>query len=168
MTDTDHTAIPLAYDPEHQRFQGTAIHGDTPFDVPYISRITDTLWQGGCADGLILPPEVQHVVSLYPWEAYSRRHNVRSFLAVRMHDDLEGPDKGLVLALVQWINECRKTGITLVHCQAGLNRSGLIAAAVLISGGMDADAAIKVLREQRSPAVLCNPVFEKWLRDFQP
>jgi hypothetical protein len=29
---------------------------------------------------------------------------------------------------------------------------------------MTADAAIALLRERRSPAVLCNQAFERWLR----
>lgn len=163
MTATDPTAIPLQLDPEHQRMRGTAIHGNTPFDVPYISRVTDTLWQGGCADGLVLPRQVEHLVSLYPWESYAVYHELRSTLKVRMYDSLGLPDEGQLVALVRWVQECRKTGITLVHCQAGLNRSGLLAALVLMDGGMTAEKAISVLREQRSPAVLCNPAFEEYL-----
>jgi hypothetical protein len=58
----------------------------------------------------------------------------------------------------------RKTGPCLVHCQAGLNRSSLVVARVLMLEGATADEAIGLLREKRSPACLCNPAFEEWLR----
>ena len=34
----------------------------------------------------------------------------------------------------------------------------------LVLGGMTADDAIALIREKRSPACLCNPSFERWLR----
>jgi protein-tyrosine phosphatase len=52
----------------------------------------------------------------------------------------------------------------LVHCQAGLNRSGVVVAYALMLNGMSAAEAIARIRERRSPAVLCNPQFERWLR----
>jgi len=44
----DPTRIDIDLDPRVQRMQGVAYHGNTPFDVPYISKITDGLYQGGC------------------------------------------------------------------------------------------------------------------------
>lgn len=160
---SDPTAIPLEVDPLHQRMRGVAVHGRTPFDVPFISRITDDLWTGGCESGLVLPKHIEHVVSLYPWESYEVRHEVRSFLTVRMYDDLAGPALGEIDAIAAWVNACRSTGVTLVHCQAGLNRSALIAARALMLDGRSAAEAIALLRDQRSPAVLCNPSFERFL-----
>jgi protein-tyrosine phosphatase len=52
-----------------------------------------------------------------------------------------------------------------VHCQAGLNRSGLITARALMLRGMSATDAIQLLRKRRDPAVLCNAVFANWLVD---
>jgi protein-tyrosine phosphatase len=128
--------------------------------VPFISKITDDLWQGGCTIGLILPTEVKHVVSLYAWEQYVVRHPLSSSLTVRMYDDLEsGVGHEQVLAIARWVNLCRKTGVTLVHCQAGLNRSALISATALVLDGMSPPGAIELLRAKRSPAVLCNPSF---------
>jgi protein-tyrosine phosphatase len=166
--DYDPTAIELTTDPERQRMSGVAYHGNTPFDVPFISRITDDLWQGGCEDGLVLPREVKHVVSLYPWEEYTRLHVVDSWLQVRMYDsdDDSGADEETLVRLAKWINECRKTGVTLVHCQAGLNRSSLLTGLALVLDGMTATDAIELLRKTRSPAVLCNRAFEQWLLEF--
>lgn len=164
MTDIDPTAFEISFDPKTRRMCGVAVHGNTPFDVPFISQISDNLWQGGCENGLTLPLEIKHVVSLYPWEEYSSHKPVLSSLKVRLYDDLAGPDEAVVTGIAQWVNACRKTGPTLVHCQAGLNRSALVAGYALMLEGMSADNAITLMREKRSPAVLCNPVFEQWLR----
>lgn len=164
---TDHTAFPIEFDPREQRMRGTAVHGNTPFDVPYISQVTDNLWQGGCTRGLLLPPHIEHVVSLYPWEAYDNRHDLASMTSIRLYDDLEGPDTEHIVAIAYWVNACRARGVTLVHCQAGLNRSGMVAAVALMLDGMCSHDAIALLRESRSPAVLCNPSFVTWLHELE-
>lgn len=51
----------------------------------------------------------------------------------------------------------------LIRCQAGLNRSGLIMALVLMREGYKAKDAIALMREKRGISVLCNRTFEKWL-----
>ncbi|MEO0024105.1 MAG: hypothetical protein RL196_546 [Actinomycetota bacterium] len=51
----------------------------------------------------------------------------------------------------------------LIRCQAGLNRSGLVMALVLMRAGRDARAAIDLIREKRCDAALCNSTFEHWL-----
>jgi protein-tyrosine phosphatase len=158
----DPTRIDLTLDPQEKRMVGVAIHGNTPFDVPYVSQIAPDLWTGGCADGLILPRDIEHVVSLYPWERYDARHEVRSVLSVRMYDSL-GQTFEQVNAIASWVNVCRRSGPVLVHCQAGLNRSALVAARALMLDGMTGAEAVALLREKRSSAVLCNPAFKSWL-----
>jgi protein-tyrosine phosphatase len=148
--------------------RGTAVHGDKYFDVPFISQIEGNLYQGGCTNGLILPHFIKHVISLYPWESYSRRHDLDTNHAVRMYDSLEGPDRDEIIYLAELVNLCVEDAPTLVHCQAGLNRSGLVAAVALMLQGRTAEEAITLLRTTRSEAVLCNPVFEQWVRDFTP
>lgn len=157
---TDPTRIDLAVDPLAQRMTGVAYHGGTPFDVPYMSKITENLWQGGCRDGLVLPHHIKHVVSLYPWERYRVAHELDSHMAVRLYDSLDTPDDGQLEALAGWVNVCRRTGPVLVHCQAGLNRSGLVAGLALVLDGTPPADAVALLRSSRSPAVLCNPAFE--------
>lgn len=166
MTTIDPTAIPIHLDPTEQRMNGIAVHGNTPFNVAYVTPITDDLWTGGCANGFILPSKVKHVISLYPWEKYKNNHQLKSFLSVWLYDDLEGPDTEQIVGIARWVNVCRGTGITLVHCQAGLNRSGMVAAVALMLGGHTADSAIELLRTKRSSAVLCNPSFVHWLREL--
>lgn len=75
-----------------------------------------------------------------------------------------------VLATAIWVHQRWTTGATvLVRCQAGLNRSGLITALVLMLEGRTAVEAITLLREQRSRWVLCNDAFVRWLiEDAEP
>lgn len=158
----DPTRIDLAVDPQRQRLVGISAHGLLPFDVPFVSEILPDLWLGGCEDGLVLPTFVEHLVSLYPWEQYTVRHELASSLQVRMYDSVDQAFHQ-VDGIAAWVNECRATGPTLVHCQAGLNRSSLVVGRALVLDGMDPVEAIALLREKRSPVCLSNPSFERWL-----
>lgn len=160
---SDPTAINIRFDPTIQRMKGTTVHGRMAFDVPFVSKIAHNLWQGGCEDGLILPNFIRHLVSLYPWESYKIRHDLDSVLLVRMYDS-EDQTFEQIEELARWVNLCRTTGPVLVHCQAGLNRSSLVAARALMLDGMSADDAVRIVREKRSPACLCNRAFEDYLR----
>lgn len=51
----------------------------------------------------------------------------------------------------------------LVRCQAGLNRSSLVAALTMMRIGSSADRAIEHFRSVRSPYVLCNQSFVDYL-----
>jgi protein-tyrosine phosphatase len=155
-------------DPLIMRMEGVTAHGDRRFEVPFITQLDATLFQGGCMDGLLLPGHIEHVVSLYTEERYTVGHRLASQLSVTMADSLGTPDTDEVVAIATWVNSCRRQGPTLVHCQAGLNRSSMIIAAAYMLDGMTAPEAIAMLREKRSPAALCNPSFERWLLDFQP
>jgi protein-tyrosine phosphatase len=159
----DHTKINIAFDPLQQRMQGHTRHKGMYFDVPFISHIVDNLYMGGCENGLELPSNIKNIVSLYPWERYTIKHEMESQLYFKAYDD----DIQLIVEqleeLSNWIIGRLKQGPTLVHCQAGLNRSGLLSAIVLCKTGMSPQDAIALLREKRSKAVLCNQSFEDWL-----
>lgn len=160
---SDPTAIDIAFDPYTQRMTGVARHGLTPFDVPFISHIVGNLYQGGCRDGLVLPSSIQHVISLYKWEKYTVSHNLGSNTVVTMYDS---EDQGFeqVEELAELAVMCMQDGPTLIHCQAGLNRSSLVAArAIMLGYGATAQHAIELIRDKRSPACLCNRSFEEWL-----
>ena len=53
----------------------------------------------------------------------------------------------------------------LIRCQAGLNRSGLVTALILMKTGLRAEIAINQIREKRGNVALCNAEFERWLLD---
>jgi protein-tyrosine phosphatase len=51
----------------------------------------------------------------------------------------------------------------LVRCQAGLNRSGLVTALILMSTGLDAETAIDQIRTKRAESALFNEDYVTWL-----
>ena len=51
----------------------------------------------------------------------------------------------------------------LVRCQAGLNRSGLVTALILMSTGLDAETAIREIRKNRADIALFNNEYVTWL-----
>lgn len=151
--------------PRVQRMLGWTEHGNHRFDVPFMSEISENLWLGGCESGLILPEDIEHVVSLYKWEHYEVNHALRSSLTVTMFDD-HSNDLSQIERIADWVAGCVEDAPTLVHCQAGLNRSSLVVARVLMKSGLTSVGAITALRELRSPAVLCNTSFEDYLRSI--
>ena len=148
-------------DLETHRIEGIARMGNTPFSVPLFSQINETLWQGGCPVG-VAPEEFEFIVNLYPWEPY-RWHPNQEMHIHTLYDSETLPDLRLLDYLSDIVNSCRRRGRTLVHCQAGLNRSAFITALALIKDGNAPEAAIALLRSKRSPAILCNAAFEKYL-----
>lgn len=159
---SDHTKIPIDFDPQVKRMVGVTYHKEIHFDVPFITQVGENLWQGGCTNGLILPTHINYVVSLYPWERYEINHKVRGEMYIRMYDD---PNQSLeqIEEIAAQVQRWRKHGNVLVHCQAGLNRSSLVTALCLMDDGMSAEEAIRWLRLNRSNACLCNEAFEQWL-----
>lgn len=167
QVETDPTRIDLDF---ADRITGRTAIGDLEIDCPVLTEVAHNLYQGGCEDGLYLPEGIDYVVSLYKWEKYRVRKNqtVRGEITVTMYDDPDRPiDSDTVVMLAEWVNKKRKEGPVLVHCQAGLNRSSLIVATALILEGWTAEEAILHLRSERSPAVLCNPAFVRWLHGFE-
>lgn len=166
--------LPELVDPEKQRihFSGMSMHGWLSLDVPYISCITDDsfgsvgrrIWQGGVEDGLVLPGHFQHVVRLHS-QSYIIKHRVQTNLQVRMQDSVEQA-LDIVETLADYVVSLFKSpgeGDILIHCQVGLNRSGVVMGRVLQKLGWEAGDILRHLREVRDPEVLFNPAFEGWL-----
>ena len=135
---------------------------DGYFNAPLISHIEGNLYVGGCIGGVRLDDDFAHVISLYKWEQYELGPNT-SRTEVTMYDSGDVPDAAQIDKLADLVVSGLRDGKTLVHCQAGLNRSNLIAATALIKMGRTPREAIDLLREKRSPVVLCNRAFEGWL-----
>jgi len=53
----------------------------------------------------------------------------------------------------------------LVHCAAGLNRSGVVSARALMFMGLPVVEAIARVRSARGPFALSNPAFVAWLHE---
>jgi hypothetical protein len=133
------------------------------FDAPMVSHIIDNLYVGGCSNGLDLPHEFVKVVSLYRWEKYKLGPDTE-YVEVEMYDSHDGASMIDVRVMAEHALQSLDKGPVLIHCQAGLNRSNLVATVVLREKyGMTSKEAIALLREKRSPLVLCNETFEKQL-----
>lgn len=167
--------------------------GAGEFEVPLFSQIMDNLWTG-CSPSefpdnwAVSVPEVKWlyeeqsdpdstlvvmtsrfdaILNLYPWAPYIVPEGIE-YQEAELLDSHDKPLKEdidpLALKVVVWLNEDKKV---LVHCQAGLNRSALVAARVLmLKDAYTADEAITIVREARSPVCLCNQGFEDWLRSL--
>ena len=154
--------------PTVRRMRGVATQGmGRPdggyFDVPLITPVLPSLWQGGCVDGVALPDDFTHVVSLYPWEKYALPEGCER-VEFRQYDAaITDPQPFHEAAAL--VDSCyEQGGKTLVHCQAGLNRSALVAGIYLIEFQQRKPAeAVELLRDKRSPMVLCNQDFEAYL-----
>lgn len=153
----------LEADLASHHIEGIATHGMKHFSVPLISHIQGNLYVGGCIGGVPLPAGIRHVVSLYKWEAYAPHEDFVTTTTATMYDSAEGLDETLVWTLAAHVNRLCAHAPTLVHCQAGLNRSNLIAGLALRLHGLAPADAVALLRERRSPAVLCNPTFERFV-----
>jgi protein-tyrosine phosphatase len=164
------------------RSSGYAIHAEHEadggwFEVTLFSNIDDNLWMGGCPYGDVLLEAVDNprvvmavmksrfdaILSLFPWGRYSIPAGVEH-KTVEMYDSAEqafDQVDELAMTVVGWLEEGKRV---LVHCQAGLNRSALITARVLmIWKGYSAFDAIALIREKRDKYCLCNKAFEDWL-----
>jgi protein-tyrosine phosphatase len=78
-------------------------------------------------------------------------------------------DEDTVRATARYISGLMDAGHrVLIHCHSGLNRASLLSGRTLIRRGMDPKEAVDLIRERRSPDVLHNEVFERWLLDEEP
>jgi hypothetical protein len=141
---------------------------DGHFRAPLVSHIWDapsggSLHMGGCIDGVRLSDDFDLVVSLYPWEKYELGPTTER-VEIKLYDAAEVPDEvELAKAAFLVATSILAGKKVLVHCQAGLNRSGLISALALMAFDFEPADSIALLRERRHPVVLCNETFEQWL-----
>ena len=152
-------------------------HQIDDWDFPLHSEILPGLWVGGTddmdtieysgnlhADKAITKKDFDAVVTLYAWA------NPVDWMVEEMRfgfydSDVEHIDREALASAVGFARSKWKSGKkVLIRCQAGLNRSGLTAALVLMQSGYTADEAITLLRTKRTKYVLINKEFEAFLR----
>lgn len=69
--------------------------------------------------------------------------------------------------LVAWLSSQRREGKNvLIHCVGGLGRAGTVAACFLRSQGLEAEAAIAIVRKARSPRAIETEVQERFIHEF--
>jgi hypothetical protein len=66
-------------------------------------------------------------------------------------------------AFIEWKAGCK----TLIRCQAGLNRSGLVTALVLLRDGKKLDEVLTLIRAKRGEYALSNNEFMEYLRAWK-
>src|SRR3954471_17732753 len=145
-------------------------------DVPSwrASEILPGLFQGGTHDADVVqvahagsgfgePRPYDAVVTLYawaqpvPWEVEELRYGFGDC-------DIALANTERILRAAHWAWRRWLSGDrVLIRCQAGLNRSGLVTALVLMLEGSDAESAIRRIPQRRSPWALCNHDFVTWL-----
>ena len=83
--------------------------------------------------------------------------------------DLTARSVDRAVALARYAHQRWSEGArVLIRCQAGVNRSGLVMALTLMHDGLSAGEAIALIRSRRSPAVLSNRHFVRWLLTEAP
>ena len=143
------------------------------FPQALYSQILPGLWQGGTRDHDVVgsrnpqpvtKAEFDTVVTCYG-SASPADWGVREYRLGFYDGDMRDFDPMVdLLPLVAQAHQDWKSGKkVLIRCQAGLNRSGLVMALVLMRDGYSPEEAIDLIRAQRGPDALFNRTFTKWL-----
>jgi len=141
---------------------------------PLFSEILPNLFMGGTDDddvihipaprykqGSNLPFDA--IVTMYAW-ARPADWNVQEFRYGVPDAAMSDIDLARLRDAVEFAHARWKAGDrVLVRCQAGLNRSGLVTALVLIKEGNTPQAAIDLIRVKRDRDALCNMDFVEWI-----
>ena len=141
---------------------------------PLYSEILPNLFQGGTArhDTIFNKQErdarredlpFDSVISMYyasspaGWGVPEMRYSIKDgFISEIDLDELR--------EVVSWgHNQVKKGKRVLVRCQAGLNRSGLVTALILIKLGHEPGDAIDLIRKNRGSIALYNSDYVLWL-----
>lgn len=136
---------------------------DSHDDMANLSSDSDAF---GMPEATITKDKFDTVVTLYAW-AKPADWFVKEVRLGILDGDLSDFDwvemRNLVLtAHTDWKSGKR----VLIRCQAGINRSSLVMALVLIREGFSAKKAIELMRTKRGQAVLANRHFVEWLTDL--
>jgi protein-tyrosine phosphatase len=103
------------------------------------------------------------IVTLYAW-ARPADWNIQEFRYGVPDASIKDIDLDRLRQAVNFGYDRWKQGDrVLVRCQAGLNRSGLVLALILIRDGLEPAEAINRIRDNRGPDALFNENFHAWL-----
>lgn len=125
----------------------------------------DVVQRGKSLRQLAQPPLFDSIVCLYS-HANASGYYVREQRYGIADAELDEDSKPEIRQLATWLYSEWKSGKRVAaKCQAGWNRSGLVAALVLLQDGYTADEAIALIRKKRSPNALCNPHFVAYIQE---
>lgn len=162
-------------DPETQPDCSECIGTGTVIHVPWADNAWDEVYPGLYVGGhdaqagvdCKVADQFDLVVSLYERYGWGPGEGVVHLTHRMMDGELEEGHHSRLHELaehVQWAIERGEK--VLVRCQAGLNRSSLVAALALIKIGLAPEEAIQRIRTHRSPYALFNQHFETYLRSL--
>lgn len=143
-------------------------------DVPLYSEIAPGLWMGGTDDydtvdrpgklpRLSAEKEFDAVVTLnayaspFGWYVKELRYGFPD--SSLDEDQVDEIERIADWAYLEW----KKGRKVLVRCQAGMNRSGLVTALILIRDRISAAEAIKLIRKKRDIDALSNPSYVEYI-----
>ena len=143
---------------------------------PLFSEVLPNLFMGGTDDDDVIhiPARIYNRRNELPFDAivtmyeYARPAfgGVQEFRYAVPDAAMTDIDLNRLRDAVEFAHSRWKAGDrVLIRCQAGLNRSGLVTALVLIKEGHDPLSAIDLLRTKRDRNALCNLDFAIWIRE---
>ena len=123
-------------------------------------------WKSAGVDVVVstLEPDEAREFDLTSEAAESQKQGV-DFVAIPI-PDRQTPPKGVENGLRALEERLREARNVIVHCRQGIGRSAVIAAALLILAGIDAERAIKLVEEARLRPVPETEEQKDWLRRF--
>jgi protein-tyrosine phosphatase len=142
--------------------------------ISLYSEILSNLFMGGTDDEDVIhiPARAYNrredlpfdsIVTMYAW-ARPADWNVQEFRYGVPDASIKEIDLNRLRQAVDFGYDRWKQGDdVLVRCQAGLNRSGLVMALILIKDGFTAYQAIDLIRQRRTEIALFNENFVNWL-----
>jgi protein-tyrosine phosphatase len=138
------------------------------------SEIAPNLFMGGTDDADVIHRAAPHntarkdlpfdaIVTMYAWarpadwKVQEFRYGIYDSAITEI--DLDRLKQAVEFGYNRWLSGDR----LLVRCQAGLNRSGLVTALIMMSTGLDAETAIEQIRKNRGEDALFNNHYVEWL-----
>jgi hypothetical protein len=138
------------------------------------SEILENLFMGGTDDNDVihLPANpytrrndlpFDSILTMYAW-ARPADWKVQEYRYGVPDARISDMDLSRLRQAVNWgYKQWKKGDRVLVRCQAGLNRSGLVTALILIKDGMNPESAIRTIRKNRADIALFNEHYVNWL-----
>ena len=103
------------------------------------------------------------VITMYAW-AQPCDWDVQELRYGIPDSEIKDIELSKLIEIAEWGHKKWLSGErVLIRCQAGLNRSGLITALILLLEGMSPEQAIAQIRHKRSPVALFNKAYVDWI-----
>jgi protein-tyrosine phosphatase len=111
----------------------------------------------------LLTPEEETDLDIAKEASLARAHGMK-FLSFPIPDrQVPESESRLAKALEQLEAELAAGRNVVLHCRQGIGRTGLVAACLLLTKGLDPDTAVKRLSAARGTAVPETPEQRKWI-----